>query len=166
MRSHLGNALLISNESLPLHSTAAAMGNRCGPRWKSLNSPEIHRRIDFEHFVGEVVQGSTLVRTPVAISSTIYYSLVVPYLLSFKGVATVPTRYGERYTLKYSLAAVQGTARDTGGSITRIPEGSTIEIDGNLNDSGMVVVQWQSNIYQVFEADILDKGRKIEVAGS
>ncbi len=78
----------------------------------------------------------------------------------------MPTRYGERYALKYSLAAVRITSGDNSGCITRIPEGSTIQIDGDANESGMVAVHWRSGLYQVFEADILDKGRKIEAAAS
>ena len=78
----------------------------------------------------------------------------------------MPTRYGERYKLRYSVAAVRTTARDSSGCITRIPEGSTIQIDGDANESGMVAVHWQSELYQVFEADILNKGRKIEAAAS
>jgi hypothetical protein len=78
----------------------------------------------------------------------------------------VPTRYGERYILRYSVAAVRRTARGTSGCITRIPEGSTIQIDGDVNESGMVAVHWRSDLYEVFEADILDKGRRVEAAAS
>ncbi len=76
----------------------------------------------------------------------------------------MPTRYGERYTLMYPLAAVRRTSGNSIGCITRIPKGSTIQIDGDANESGMVAVHWRSDLYQVFEADILDKGRRIEAA--
>lgn len=60
---------------------------------------------------------------------------------------------GLTYVLASSLPAVQ-LGIDSSGRLTRIPEGSSVRVQGAANAAGLITVRWQDNVFGVFEIDL------------
>ena len=73
----------------------------------------------------------------------------------------MPVQFGERYVLTQPLGATTVARQKGNSSFTQIPTGATIEIEAEMDHSGMVAIDWQRQSYQVFEADIIGKCSKL-----